>query len=72
MLLEKYAAFLAYYRASLQMYDTIVMVVELIPLFQHWGFVSPTALYTSDQNKNEPVISSGLNVGFHGIAIKVT
>jgi len=71
MLLKKYGTFLAHHGAALQMQDTIVIVASLIPLFQDWGFVSSTALDDGDQNKDEPVIASSLNLRFHGIAIKV-
>ena len=71
MLLKKYGAFPAFYRATLQVHNTIVIVVKLIPLFQHWRFVSSAALDGGDQNQDEPVIASDLNFRFHGIAIKV-
>ncbi len=71
MLFKKYSAFRAHHRAALQMYDTIVVVAKFIPLFQDWRFVRSTALDDGDQNKDEPVIASSLDLRFHGIAIKV-
>jgi hypothetical protein len=71
MLLKKYRTLRAHHWATLQMYDAIVIVARLIPLFQDGSFVSSTALYADDQNKDEPISTRVLNLLFHGLAIKV-
>jgi hypothetical protein len=71
MLFKKYRTLRAHHRATFQMYDTTVMVAKLIPFFQDGRFVSSTALYADDQNKDEPISACVLNLRFHGLAIKV-
>ena len=69
MLLKKHRKFLAHHRATLQMYNTVL--VGFMPMIQYGRFVRSAALEADNQNKDEPIITGGLNVRFHGIAIKV-